>query len=154
MRLHFVWVGKTRDRRCAALVADYVGRIGRFASCEVDELKEAPAGDERRVREVEGARLLSATARDDEWVLLDEAGEQMTSVGLSAFIGARRDSGTKRLGFVIGGFGGVSDEVRLRAPHQLSLSRLTLTHELARVVLAEQVYRAMTLLAGRPYHRF
>jgi 23S rRNA (pseudouridine1915-N3)-methyltransferase len=72
----------------------------------------------------------------------------------SDFIRERQQAGTKRLAFVIGGFAGVSDEVKKRADVQFALSRLTLTHELARVVLTEQIYRAFTLLAGLPYHRF
>ena len=154
MRLHFVWVGKTKDRRCAALVADYLERIGHFAPCEVGEVKEQPAGDANRVVAAEGAKLLAAVERDDYVVLLDEGGRQFSSPELAEFVDARRRDGVKRLAFVIGGFAGVSEEVRRRARLRLALSRLTLTHELARVLLAEQVYRAFTLLAGLPYHKF
>jgi 23S rRNA (pseudouridine1915-N3)-methyltransferase len=73
---------------------------------------------------------------------------------LAEFIGQQQRVGIKRLAFVIGGFAGVSDEVRLRANLHLSLTRMTLTHELARVILTEQIYRAFTLLGGLPYHRF
>ena len=73
---------------------------------------------------------------------------------LAHFIAARQQAGIKRLALVIGGFAGVTDEVKQRARMRLALSRLTLTHELARVVLTEQVYRAYTLLAGLPYHKF
>jgi 23S rRNA (pseudouridine1915-N3)-methyltransferase len=155
MRLHFVWIGKTRDRHCAALLEDYLGRVGRFASCEVSELKEPRgASDEARARAVESGRLLEAVGRDDYVVLLDEGGRELTSPELAGLIGARQQAGTKRLGLVIGGFAGVSREVTARADYRLALTRLTLTHELARVVLAEQVYRAYTLLAGLPYHKF
>ena len=154
MKLHFVWLGKSKDRHAAALVDDYLGRIKRFAPCEVSELKE-PAGstDERRVVAAESAKLLKAVERDDFVILLDEDGREMSSTELADFIGQRQQSGTKRLAFVIGGFAGVSEEVKQRAPLQLALSRLTLTHELARVVLTEQIYRAYTLLAGLPYHK-
>ncbi len=154
MRLHFVWIGKTRDRNCAALVDQYLERIGRFAPVEVSELKEQGAGgDEARTVAAESAKLEAAVERDDYFVLLDETGEQMSSVELSELIDRRQQSGVKRMAFAIGGFAGVSRELRQRADLRLSLSRMTLTHELARVVLTEQVYRAFTLLAGLPYHK-
>jgi 23S rRNA (pseudouridine1915-N3)-methyltransferase len=154
MKLHFVWIGKTKDRHAAALIEDYLGRIKRFAPYEVSELKEqSSSADERRVIAAESAKLLAATERDDFVILLDEHGRQMSSTELSDFIGQRQQSGTKRLALIIGGFAGVSDEVKQRAHLQLALSRMTLTHELARVVLTEQIYRAYTLLAGLPYHK-
>src|SRR5574341_1092053 len=148
MRLRFVWIGKTRDRHCAALIDDYLERIKRFAPYEVSELKEQSGGDEKRVIAAESAKLIAAIERDDLVVLLDENGREFSSPQLADFIGEQQQAGTKRLAFVIGGFAGVSDEVKKRASVQLSLSRLTLTHELARVVLTEQIYRAFTLLAG------
>lgn len=154
MRLHFVWIGKTRDRACAALIDDYLERIKRFAPCEVSELKEKQSGDDKRVIAAEGQKLISAIERDDFVTLLDETGREMTSPQLAEFVDERRQAGTKRLAFVIGGFAGVSDEVKQRADLRLSLSRMTLTHELARVILTEQIYRAFTLLTGLPYHKF
>jgi 23S rRNA (pseudouridine1915-N3)-methyltransferase len=154
MRLHFVWIGKTRDRRCASLISDYLERIAHFTSYELSELKEPPgSSDERRVAG-ESAKLLAAVERDDYVVLLDERGRQFSSSELAEFIAARQQAGVKRLALLVGGFAGVSAEVKRRAQLHLSLSRLTLTHELARVVVTEQVYRAFTLLAGLPYHRF
>jgi 23S rRNA (pseudouridine1915-N3)-methyltransferase len=154
MRLHFIWIGKTRDRNCAALVEDYLERIKRFATCEVSELKERQSGDEKRVIAMEGRKLISAIEHDDFVALLDEGGMEFTSPRFAEFIGERQQAGTKRLAFVIGGFAGVSDEVKQRANLRLALSKMTLTHELARVILTEQIYRAFTLLAGLPYHKF
>jgi len=155
MRLHFVWIGKTKERHCAALVADYLKRLARFAPCDVSELK-VPSGssDERRVLAQEGEKILAAVERDDFIVLLDEQGRQFSSPALAEFIGARQQAGVKRLAFIIGGFAGVSAEVKQRAHLHWSLSSLTLPHDLARVVLTEQLYRAYTLLAGLPYHKF
>ncbi|MBX3279648.1 MAG: 23S rRNA (pseudouridine(1915)-N(3))-methyltransferase RlmH [Acidobacteria bacterium] len=153
MRLHLVWIGKTRNRHCAALAADYMARLAKFAPCRMSELKDSASGDERRVIAAESAGLLAAVDRDDYVVLLDEAGREMASEELAAFIDARRQSGVKRLAFVIGGFAGTGNDVKRRADMHWSLTRLTLTHELARVVLVEQLYRAYTLLAGLPYHR-
>ncbi len=154
MKLRFVWTGKTRDRNCAALIDDYLERIKRFAPCEVSELKEQSVADQKRAVVLEGGNLIAAVERDDFVVLLDEKGREFSSPQFADFIGQRQMAGTKRLAFVIGGFAGVSDEVKRRADLRLSLSPMTLTHELARVVLAEQIYRAFTLLAGLPYHRF
>jgi 23S rRNA (pseudouridine1915-N3)-methyltransferase len=155
MRLHFVWIGKTKERHCAALVADYLKRLTRFAQCDVSELKE-PSGssEERRVIAWEGEKILAAVERDDFAVLLDEQGRQFSSPALAEFIGARQQASVKRLAFIIGGFAGVSAEVKQRANLIWSLSPLTLPHDLARVVLTEQLYRAYTLLAGLPYHKF
>ncbi len=155
MRLHFVWIGKTRDRNCAALVKDYLERINRFAACDVSELKEsAGVADERRVVAVEGARMIAALERDDFVILLDEGGDRVSSPELAEKIGPLQLSGVKRLGLVIGGYAGVSDGIKRRADMKISLSSLTLPHDLARVVLTEQIYRAFTLLAGMPYHKF
>ena len=154
MKLHFVWIGKTRDRACAALIDDYLERTKRFVHFEVSELKEQSSADEKRMIAAEGRKLISAIERDDFVTLLDEKGGELDSPQFAEFIVKRQQSGTKRLAFVIGGFAGVSDEVKQRANFRLSLSRMTLTHELARVFLTEQVYRAFTLQAGSPYHKF
>lgn len=154
LKLHFVWIGKTKDNRCAELVVDYLDRIKRFAQLAVSELKEQSSDDERRIIAAESVKLLNAVEKDDFVVLMDEGGRGMTSLELAEFISARQQSGTKRLAFVVGGFAGVSSEVRQRANLELSLSRMTLTHELARVILTEQIYRAFTILDGLPYHKF
>lgn len=155
MKLHFVWIGKTKEQHCAALVNDYLKRLARFAPYEVSELKEASgSADETRVMQAESVKLLAAIEKDDFVILLDEKGQQLTSVELAELVNAKQNISIKRLAFIIGGFAGVSDEVKKRAQLKLALSRMTLTHELARVILAEQIYRAYTLIAGLPYHKF
>ncbi len=155
MRLHFVWIGKTKEQHCAALVADYLKRLTRFVPCDVSELKEpSGSGNDQSVVPREGEKILTAVGRDDYVVLLDEQGRQFSSLALAEFIGARQQASVKRLAFIIGGFAGVSAEVKQRANLIWSLSSLTLPHDLARVVLTEQLYRAYTLLAGLPYHKF
>lgn len=103
---------------------------------------------------LEGRKLISATERDDFVALLDEKGGEFDSPQFAEFILKRQEAGIGRMAFVIGGFAGVSDEVKHLVDFRLSLSRMTLTHELARVILTEQIYRALTLLAGSPYHKF
>lgn len=155
MKLHFVWIGKTKDQSCAALIDEYLKRLTRFASYEVSELKDASgSADETRVIQMESAKLLAAVKRDDFVVLLNETGQHMSSVEVAEFIQAKQQQGCKRVAFIIGGFAGVSVEVKKRAQLKLALSRMTLTHEFARVLLTEQLYRAYTLIAGVPYHKF
>ena len=155
MKLHLVWIGKTKDRHCAAIVDEYLKRLTRFANYEISELKDsAGSADEARVKQLESTKLLAAVERDDFVILLDEVGQELTSVKFAAFIQEKQQQGLKRLALVIGGFAGVSEQVKKRAQLKLSLSRMTLTHELARVLLTEQLYRAYTLIAGVPYHKF
>jgi 23S rRNA (pseudouridine1915-N3)-methyltransferase len=153
MKLHFVWIGKTKDRHCRALVSEYVERIGHFASLDVTELKEVDGSSDTEIIAKEGAKLIDSISRDEFVVALDEAGEQMDSREFAETLRVNRDSGVKRMAFVVGGFAGLSSELKDRANLKWSLSHLTLTHEMARAVLAEQVYRAFTLLAGQRYHR-
>jgi 23S rRNA (pseudouridine1915-N3)-methyltransferase len=153
MRVHLVWAGKTRERHCAALIDDYLGRIRRFSPLDLTEVREAKGRDEQAQR-IESERLIEAVSRDDYVVLLDERGEERTSVEFSRFIAERQQAAVKRLAFIIGPYAGASDELKKAARATMSLSALTLTHELARVILVEQIYRAFTLLAGSPYHRF
>jgi 23S rRNA (pseudouridine1915-N3)-methyltransferase len=100
----------------------------------------------------EGKRILAAVRPDDHLVLLDERGREHTSVELSRWLGAHIREGSD-LALVVGGPDGVAPEVRARAQESWSLSRLTLPHALVRVVLVEQLYRAVTLMDGHPYHR-
>jgi 23S rRNA (pseudouridine1915-N3)-methyltransferase len=154
MRLHFVWIGKTRDRHCAALVSEYLKRVKRFTAYEVSELKEYSGADQQRAIAAEGEKIIDSIENDDFVILLDERGCNFTSLEFADLINAKQQDCIKRLAFIIGGFAGVSHEVKRRADLQVSLSQMTLTHELARVLLTEQVYRAFTLLAGMPYHKF
>ncbi|HEX8559401.1 MAG TPA: 23S rRNA (pseudouridine(1915)-N(3))-methyltransferase RlmH [Pyrinomonadaceae bacterium] len=154
MRLRLIWVGKTRDERLRALAADYLKRLSRFARCEVTEVRESAAEDPRACLDEEGKRILGALASDALTVLLDVSGAvHWSSEELAAQIEAWQGQSVKEAAFVVGGHLGVSDEVRRRAQLRWSLSRLTLTHEMARVVLAEQLYRAYTIARGLPYQK-
>ena len=140
MKLSIAWVGKTKEPATAALTAEYVKRIARY--CVTDTLE---ARDEKA--------LLERAAKDRATlVLLDARGKQMSSEELAAFVGKHQDSGTQRLMFAIGPADGWSDAACAKAAVSLSLGKMTLAHELARVVLLEQVYRAWTILKGHPYH--
>ena len=154
MRLRLIWVGKTRNEHLRALVEDYSKRLSRFARCEVTELREGTAADERACLEEESKRIEGALASDTFVVLLDVGGErQWSSTELAAQIESWQSRSLKEVAFVVGGHFGIAEEVRRRAGVRWSLSRLTLTHEMARVVLVEQLYRAYTITRGLPYQK-
>ncbi len=153
MKLRLIWVGKTKDAQMRALVAEYLKRLTRFVRCEVTELKESAARVEREGIEDEGKRIISALRQDGLTILLDVEGREWSSPQLAAEVEKWQMNGTKEVAFIIGGHGGVSGEVVARANVRWSLSRLTLTHEMARVVLVEQLYRAYTIIHGLPYQK-
>jgi 23S rRNA (pseudouridine1915-N3)-methyltransferase len=147
MKTTVVAVGKVRDGHVRALCADYLKRARRLAPLDVVEVR-----DRKGDIEAEGKELLRALPAGATVVLLDERGDGPTSVELSGWLQTEADRGLKDLRLVIGGPYGISDAVRERARSSLRLSSLTLPHELARLVLLEQVYRAFTIARGLPYH--
>jgi 23S rRNA (pseudouridine1915-N3)-methyltransferase len=153
MRLRLIWVGKTRNEHLRALVDDYLGRLRRFARVEVVEVREGAGRDERAWVEEEGKRITASLASDALTVLLDVGGEQWGSEELASRVEGWQGRSVKEVAFVVGGHLGVSEAVRARAQLRWSLSRLTLTHEMARVLVAEQLYRAYTILRGVPYQK-
>jgi 23S rRNA (pseudouridine1915-N3)-methyltransferase len=156
VRTTVIWVGKTRSPFLAEGITHYgrlVARYGPFETRSVRESKVLPKGDPVRVVVEEGERLLEALPAGAYLVALDSGGQPLDSPGLAAYMGRRRDEGVKELAFAIGGPLGLSEAVRRRARFVLSLSPLTLTHEMVRLVLLEQLYRAETILRGEPYHR-
>jgi 23S rRNA (pseudouridine1915-N3)-methyltransferase len=153
MHLRFIWVGKTRNEHLRALVEDYLKRLKRFARCEVVEVRDSGALAKEAGIEEEGKRILGGLRADALVVLLDVEGREWSSVELSSEVEGWQSGSAKEVAFVIGGHRGVSPEVRERAKLRWSLSRLTLTHEMARVLLVEQLYRAYTILHGLPYQK-
>ncbi|HYP27059.1 MAG TPA: 23S rRNA (pseudouridine(1915)-N(3))-methyltransferase RlmH [Blastocatellia bacterium] len=153
MKLRFVWVGKTKRGPFRELAEDYLARVGRFARVEVVELRDRDDADARKIIEKEGEDILSRTAGDPFVVVLDEKGSELSSHDFARFIEKHRLASTRQMTFVIGGHAGLSDEVKRRADFTLALSRMTLTHDFARAVLAEQVYRAFTIIHDLPYQK-
>ncbi len=142
-------VGRLRDPALGTLIERYRKRIP--WSLELVEIEPASGDPARRKRE-EGRALLARLAPGDLLVALDERGELWTSRELAARLVGWRDAG-RRVVFAIGGAEGLDPAVIERAEHVLALGRLTLAHELARLVLVEQLYRAHTIAIGHPYHR-
>lgn len=156
MRITVLWVGKTRAAFLEEGIARYarlVARYGPFETRAVRKTRALPKADPRHVVAEEGERLLEAVPAGAHLVALDPAGRALDSPGLAAYMRRRRDEGVKDLVFALGGPLGLSGAVLERAQLVLSLSPLTLTHEMVRLVLLEQLYRAETILRGEPYHR-
>ena len=146
MKLRVVWVGKTKNPQLAKLCADYISRIGHFLPLEIAEIKE-PRG---RIQ-AESEKILSALHASDRVAVLDPKGTAWTSDQLAKFVHQHMTLDPRRLTFVIGGPEGVSDKVKKRADIQWSLSPLTFTHELTRVLVLEQLYRALSIMRILPY---
>jgi 23S rRNA (pseudouridine1915-N3)-methyltransferase len=141
MKIHLVMLGKTRRPEVRALLDDYVARVQRFADVQLTELREDSAASRRKLTLDSAATV----------ILLDGAGKPQTSAQFAKWLGEMRDRGARELAFLCGGAEGFPEALRRRATQKLSLSSLTFSHELARVMLAEQLYRAFAILAGHPY---
>lgn len=136
-----------------ALIDEYLARLERFVRCEVKEVRESPARDARAGIEDEGKRIIGGLHSEALTILLDVEGRELSSHELASEIEKLQNNGTKEIEFVIGGANGVSAATAKRAKTKWSLSRFTLTHEMARVVLLEQLYRAYTIINGLPYQK-
>ncbi len=140
VKLRVAWIGKTKERAIQSLTLEYLQRLSRYAPTESLELpSEAALGKQLdRVGQF--------------FVALDSSGKQMSSEELAQFLAEHQNRGTQALLFAVGPADGWSEDMKQRATIKLSLGRMTLPHELARVVLLEQLYRAFTILKGHPYH--
>lgn len=154
MKLVVAVVGRARHPALAPAAHDYESRAARYWPLEVREVKEEPGASASPdvVRDREGKRLLEAAPRGAHLVACDPGGRSMSSEAFSAWLQGERERGTD-VCFLIGGAHGLSDDVRTAARTCLSLAPWTLPHELARVVLAEQLYRAGSIVRGEPYHK-
>jgi 23S rRNA (pseudouridine1915-N3)-methyltransferase len=141
MKIRLIMLGKTRRAEARALVDDYAGRIKHYAEIEMLEMRDAGPAALRKLK-VDPAAIV---------ILLDAAGKQFTSQQFAKWLGELRDRGTREVVFLCGDAQGFPDELRASAKQKISLSTLTMPHEFARVLLAEQIYRAFAILAGHPY---
>jgi len=134
-------------------IAEYETRAGRYWPLQVVEVKETRGGDDARIVADESERLVARVPDGVEQVALTRKGERWSSRKLARFLQEKAVHGHPGAAFLIGGALGLSDETLSRARHRLSLSSFTMPHELARLVLAEQLYRAGTIVRGEPYHK-
>ena len=155
MKLRLACVGKLSESFTRDGVAEYAQRVKRYFPLQIDELKEEKGGkkaDPRYIRKREGERLLAKIPAGATVVILDEHGRQQRSTELAGWLEKQMNSGVGEIVWVIGGAYGLSDEVKARADLLLSLSAMTLPHQLARLLLLEQLYRGLTIIRNEPYH--
>ena len=154
MKTELILVGRTADKLFETGIKDYVTRIGHympFGLNVIPELRNTKSLSEEQQKQAEGEQILKLIQPQDTVVLLDEHGLEMRSVELAQWLERKRNT-ARRLMFVIGGPYGFSKDVYARANEKLSLSRLTFSHQMVRLVFVEQIYRACTIIKGEPYH--
>jgi 23S rRNA (pseudouridine1915-N3)-methyltransferase len=144
VKLKVAWIGKTKDSAIQALTADYLKRLNYYA--EVEALAVPTETALLKYREKSGLRPAHSI------VLLDSRGKQLSSEEFAAFLEGQQNRNPQPLLFAVGGADGFSESARKAASFTLSLGKMTLAHELARIVLLEQLYRAFSILKGHPYH--
>jgi len=159
MQIRVIAVGKIKEQFLREGIAEYEKRLRPYAKLQVVELPEekrpqpASSVNESVAIEKEGERILAAVAENSYVIALDMKGQSWSSEELAASFGERELSGQNQLAFVIGGDLGLSPAVLARSNLRLSLSKMTFTHPMARLLLLEQVYRAFRILRGEPYHK-
>ena len=155
MKTILLLTGKTTDESVKRLIQLYTDRLRFYMDFEtrvIPELKDTRRLTESQQKEREGALLLKAAEGADELILLDERGTEFRSVEFAAWIDKFRNAGRRKIVFAVGGPYGFSPAVYQAATGKISLSRMTFSHQLIRVLFTEQLYRAMTILKGEPYH--
>lgn len=155
MKIKLIYVGKTSKRFLEDGEKEYTKRVKRyvpFETIELPDIKNAKKRSEDEIKNLEAETILKNIKPNDVVILLDEKGKEMTSVKFSKYVQKQFNSGSQGLVFVIGGPYGFSDSVYERANDKLSLSKLTFSHQMIRMFFIEQLYRALTILKGEPYH--
>ena len=155
MKILLLVIGKTDEEYLITGIKKYVGRIGHYASFEMKEIpdpRNRKTLSEDQQKKAESFLLLKQLQSGDQVVLLDENGKQFTSVEFAESLEKQMASGAKRIVFIIGGPYGFAQEVYDKANAKLSLSPMTFSHQMVRLIFVEQLYRAFTILKGEPYH--
>jgi len=158
VRIKIRAIGKIKEAYIRDAITDYSKRICSFGQVDCTEFLESPIPDDHdasRIRAIqsEGEKLCSGISKADYVIVLDRCGREISSEAFSVIIGNCEINGPYQIVFLIGGPHGLSDECKKRADYILSLSAMTFPHQIARLILYEQVYRAFSILRGLPYHR-
>lgn len=156
MKLKLIAVGRDKNEPVCQAASVYLDRLAHYFPAELLEVKEEPARASAplaRVREVEAERIRKVLGADDWVIALDERGKEMSSIDLANRLSRWSGEGKQSVAFVIGGPNGLDPEFVREAKERWSLSKLTLPHRIARLIVAEQLYRACTILRGEPYHK-
>lgn len=155
MKITFLTVGKTDIKWVADGLDTYTSRLKHYVSfsvVEIPELRNVSALSREQIKEKEGELILKNVKTSDSVILLDEKGQEYRSLEFARMLEDRMSRAGRDIVFVVGGAYGFSEAVYARADHKISLSRMTFSHQLVRVVFAEQLYRAFTIMRGEPYH--
>ena len=156
MKIYFVFVGKTRELYLREGIEDFLKRLRRYVQVEVKTVRSERLTRESqatRVVAAESEKVASAVPRDAHFVVLDRQGKQLSSEGLAHWWQRLEQGGCRKLCFAVGGVLGFSNELRSKAHTLLALSKMTYTHEMSRLILLEQLYRACTIMRGEKYHK-
>ena len=155
MKILLILVGKTADRRFTDIIEDYASRLKHYVSFDIQtipELKNTRSLSEEQQKQAEGELLIKQFQSSDYIVLLDEHGAELRSVEFAKWITKKMNAVSRRLVFVVGGPYGFSEDIYAKANEKLSLSKMTFSHQMIRMIFVEQLYRAMTIIKGEPYH--
>lgn len=155
MKIKVICVGKTHHAALKSWLPDYCKRLSRYTSFdwhEINEVKNTKNLPEKQQKIDEGKRILEAVRASDTLILFDEKGSTHTSKGFAGFLQKQMNAGTKKLVFIIGGPYGFSQQLCDRAQYKIALSEMTFSHQMVRIFVAEQLYRAFSILNNQPYH--
>ena len=155
MQIKLLAIGKTDNKAIQTLIDDYSSRLGHYIRFELEvipDLKQSKSLSEALQKEKEGELILKKLSSSDELILLDERGKTYSSLEFSDYLQKKMNSGLKQLVLVIGGPYGFSESVYARANGKISLSKMTFSHQMIRMIIAEQLYRAFTIIRNEPYH--
>lgn len=159
MTIRIICTGKVREKYYRDAAGEYVKRLSRYAKVEIAESADekapegAPLSENRRVRRLEGERMLRSVRDGDYVIACAIGGKSFDSAGFSGHLEKLMNSGKSTIDFVIGGSLGLDEAVLLRADESISFSPMTFPHQLMRVILLEQIYRAFRIMRGEPYHK-
>lgn len=155
MKILVIFLGKTDKKYIKEGIDDYVNRLGFYLPFEVKvipDLKNSSNLSADLQKEKEGVLILEQVNKGDQLILLDERGLELSSIEFSRWIEKKMIAGIRQIVFAVGGPYGFSEAVYQRADHKISLSRLTFSHQMVRMIFVEQLYRAMTIIKNEPYH--
>ncbi len=155
MKITLIAIGKTDNGHLQALMDEYFKRLQFYIAFELEiipDIKRAKNLSENLQKKMEGEEILKRINPSEPFILLDEKGKTYSSEGLAGYLQKRMNSGLKNLIFVIGGPYGFSEEIYLRSSGKISLSPMTFSHQMVRLIFIEQLYRAFTILRNEPYH--
>jgi 23S rRNA (pseudouridine1915-N3)-methyltransferase len=155
MKIKLLAIGKTDDKNLQALVQSYENRLKHYIRFEIElipDIKNAKNLSKNQLKEKEGELILKKIKSDDNLILLDEKGHEFRSIEFSRFLQKKMNSGIKQMILVIGGPYGFSEKVYQKSTGKISLSKMTFSHQMIRLFVVEQIYRAFTILKNEPYH--